>query len=58
MKKTMPKLLDREVGPIGYGLMGLTWRNGPPPPLDQSFAAMRAALKNGCESEDTSLSKF
>lgn len=44
----MPKLLDKEVGPIGYGLMGLTWRNGPPPPLDQSFGAMRAALENGC----------
>lgn len=44
----MPEILGKEVGPIGYGLMGLTWRNGPPPPMDQSFGAMRAALKNGC----------
>ncbi|KAI1855494.1 hypothetical protein JX265_004577 [Neoarthrinium moseri] len=42
----MPQLLGKEVGPIGFGLMGFTWR---PQPCsqEQAFAAMRAALKNG-----------
>ncbi|KAF1972906.1 aldo/keto reductase-like protein [Bimuria novae-zelandiae CBS 107.79] len=42
----MVKLLGKEVGQVGYGLMGLTWR-ADPPPQDQAFAAMRAALQNG-----------
>jgi len=43
----MPHLNGQEVGQIGYGLMGLTWR---PQPCseEQAFEAMRAALKNGC----------
>ncbi|EFQ28862.1 aldo/keto reductase [Colletotrichum graminicola] len=43
----MPQLNGQEVGQIGYGLMGLTWR---PQPCseEQAFEAMRAALKNGC----------
>jgi len=42
----MPQLVGKEVGPIGFGLMGLTWR-GTPCPQEQAFEAMRAALKNG-----------
>ncbi|KAH8676169.1 aldo/keto reductase [Xylariales sp. PMI_506] len=42
----MPRLVGKEVGPIGYGLMGLTWR-AQPCSQEQAFAAMRAALKNG-----------
>ena len=41
-------ILDKEIGPIGYGLMGLTWR--PPhllPSTQQAFAAMSAALASG-----------
>lgn len=44
----MPQILGKEIGPIGYGLMGLTWRKTPPP-QEQAFAAMRAAIKNGCK---------
>ncbi|PSR78867.1 aldo/keto reductase [Coniella lustricola] len=43
----MPQIDGKEVGPIGYGLMGLTWRPQPCP-QEQAFDAMRAALKNGC----------
>lgn len=43
----MPQINGQEVGPIGYGLMGLTWRANPCP-QEQAFEAMRAALKNGC----------
>ncbi|KAB2572032.1 Pyridoxal reductase [Lasiodiplodia theobromae] len=43
----MPKVANEEVGDVGYGLMGLTWRPDPLPE-EQSFAAMRAALSNGC----------
>ncbi|KAF3769243.1 Aldo/keto reductase [Cryphonectria parasitica EP155] len=43
----MPQINGREVGPIGYGLMGFTWRPNPCP-QEQAFEAMRAALKNGC----------
>jgi len=42
----MPQLVGSEVGPIGFGLMGLTWR-ATPPTQEQAFEAMRAALKNG-----------
>ncbi|KAH8597915.1 aldo/keto reductase [Bisporella sp. PMI_857] len=42
----MPQLVGKEVGPIGYGLMGLTWREKPCPE-EQAFEAMRAALRNG-----------
>ncbi|OAF98598.1 aldo/keto reductase [Paraphaeosphaeria sporulosa] len=42
----MPTILGKEVGQIGYGLMGLTLR---PDPISQeeAFAALKAALKNG-----------
>ncbi|KAK6586155.1 hypothetical protein PZA11_001212 [Diplocarpon coronariae] len=42
----MPEILGKEIGPIGYGLMGLTWRLSPPSE-EQSFAVMRAALAAG-----------
>ncbi|PKS10544.1 hypothetical protein jhhlp_002298 [Lomentospora prolificans] len=42
----MPQLGGREVGRIGFGLMGLTWRPNPCSE-EQAFAAMRAALANG-----------
>jgi len=42
----MPQVNGQEVGPIGYGLMGLTWRPQPTP-HDQAFKAMRTALENG-----------
>ncbi|RFU35928.1 hypothetical protein B7463_g399, partial [Scytalidium lignicola] len=43
----MTTLFGKEIGPIGYGLMGLTWR--PQPPSDERcFAAMKAALAAGC----------
>ncbi|CAM6122399.1 unnamed protein product [Calypogeia fissa] len=41
----MPTLVGKPVGSTGYGLMGLTWRETPPP-LEQAFSAMTAALKN------------
>ncbi|KAB5581255.1 NADP-dependent oxidoreductase domain-containing protein [Coniochaeta sp. 2T2.1] len=42
----MPDLNGQQVGPIGYGMMGLTWR--PVPPSDeQAFAALRKALEVG-----------
>ncbi|KAI0503136.1 voltage-gated shaker-like K+ channel, subunit [Xylaria bambusicola] len=43
----MPILQDKQVGPIGLGLMGFTWRSNPCS-LEQAFETMRAALANGC----------
>jgi pyridoxine 4-dehydrogenase len=42
----MPTLLDREVGPIGFGLMGFTWRPTETPD-SLAFATMRTALTSG-----------
>ncbi|KAI9885298.1 MAG: hypothetical protein M1823_002926 [Watsoniomyces obsoletus] len=42
----MPSVVGKQVGAIGYGLMGLTWRSKPAP-QDQAFKAMRAALNAG-----------
>lgn len=42
----MPELVGKQVGELGYGLMGLTWRQSPPP-QDQAFEAMRTALSLG-----------
>ncbi|KAL5337508.1 NADP-dependent oxidoreductase domain-containing protein [Aspergillus crustosus] len=42
----MPRIGNDEVGPIGLGLMGFTWRPKPCP-QEQAFEAMRTALKNG-----------
>lgn len=41
-----PTLLSKPVGPIGYGLMGLTWRPEPQP-VEESFQAMSTALAEG-----------
>ena len=42
----MTTLLDRQIGPVGLGLMGLTRPDGPLH-RDQSFAIMNAALGSG-----------
>ncbi|KAF4345608.1 pyridoxine 4-dehydrogenase [Fusarium beomiforme] len=43
----MPEILGKQVGALGYGLMGFTWRPNPTP-LDQALEAMRTAFNNGC----------
>ncbi|UPL03354.1 hypothetical protein LCI18_014288 [Fusarium solani-melongenae] len=42
----MPSIVGNTVGPVGYGLMGLTWR---PKPCsqEQAFQAMRCAVEKG-----------
>lgn len=42
----MAQINGQEIGPIGYGLMGFTWRPTPTP-HEQAFKAMKAALANG-----------
>ncbi|KAF2264572.1 Aldo/keto reductase [Lojkania enalia] len=42
----MVKLVNKEVGQVGYGLMGLTWRANPPS-QEESFNAMRTAIAKG-----------
>ncbi|KAH3918554.1 hypothetical protein HBI56_135050 [Parastagonospora nodorum] len=42
----MPKLAGKEVGEVGFGLMGMTWRQSPPP-ASQSIEAMKTALEHG-----------
>ena len=44
---TMSQIAGKDLGPIGFGLMGLTWRSEPAS-QEQAFETMRAALKNGC----------
>ncbi|MCJ1430069.1 Pyridoxine 4-dehydrogenase [Sticta canariensis] len=41
----MVKIIE-DVGTVGFGLMGLTWRPNPAPE-EQAFAAMKAAYDNG-----------
>ncbi|KAF2858971.1 Aldo/keto reductase [Piedraia hortae CBS 480.64] len=41
------KIGGKDVQKIGFGLMGMTWRMEPPP-REQSFRAMKEALKDGC----------
>ncbi|OAA56562.1 aldo/keto reductase [Niveomyces insectorum RCEF 264] len=43
----MPQINGQEVGPIGFGMMGLTWRPEPCP-QEQAFETFRAALDAGC----------
>ncbi|KAL8281901.1 hypothetical protein RB597_009565 [Gaeumannomyces tritici] len=43
----MSNINGQGVGPIGYGLMGLTWR-ATPVPEEQAFEAMKTALDGGC----------
>ncbi|KAI1386845.1 putative aldo/keto reductase [Hypoxylon trugodes] len=42
----MPQLLGKEVGPTGYGLMGLTWRVEVMP-QEQAIIALKTALNKG-----------
>ncbi|KAI5814438.1 NADP-dependent oxidoreductase domain-containing protein [Pyronema omphalodes] len=42
----MPTLLNREIGPIGFGLMGFTWRPIETPDT-LAFPTMRTALSRG-----------
>ncbi|KAI1106968.1 Aldo/keto reductase [Jackrogersella minutella] len=42
----MPQIAGKEVGPIGFGLMGFTWR-AQPCSREQAFEALRTSLKNG-----------
>jgi pyridoxine 4-dehydrogenase len=42
----MATINGKKIGPIGYGLMGLTLRASPPP-KEQAFAAMKASLAAG-----------
>ncbi|KAF6839885.1 pyridoxal reductase [Colletotrichum plurivorum] len=42
----MVQINGRNVGQLGFGLMGFTWRANPCPE-EQAFEAMRAAIKNG-----------
>lgn len=42
----MPSIVEKQVGAIGFGLMGLTW-HPQPPPNEEAFSAMSAALRNG-----------
>ncbi|KAL3462140.1 NADP-dependent oxidoreductase domain-containing protein [Aspergillus heterothallicus] len=43
----MVQIGGQEVGPIGLGLMGLTWRANPVS-QELAFETMRTALQNGC----------
>ncbi|RMZ79774.1 hypothetical protein DV738_g3203, partial [Chaetothyriales sp. CBS 135597] len=43
---TTLKLVDKPIGPIGFGLMGLTWRKEPPS-QEQAFDTLKAALEAG-----------
>ncbi|TGJ84135.1 hypothetical protein E0Z10_g4667 [Xylaria hypoxylon] len=42
----MVQLLNKEVGPTGFGLMGFTWR-AQPCSQEQAFEAMREAIQQG-----------
>ncbi|KAH7162958.1 NADP-dependent oxidoreductase domain-containing protein [Dactylonectria estremocensis] len=42
----MAQILGKQVGTLGFGLMGFTWRPVPPP-LDQALEAMRTAVEKG-----------
>ncbi|KAF2452401.1 NADP-dependent oxidoreductase domain-containing protein [Lineolata rhizophorae] len=42
----MPQVLGKEVGPTGFGLMGMTWRANPQP-FEKSIATMRRAVELG-----------
>ncbi|KAK9237437.1 NADP-dependent oxidoreductase domain-containing protein [Lipomyces kononenkoae] len=40
------KILDKPIGPVGFGLMGLTWRPIQMPD-DRAFATMKRAIEHG-----------
>ncbi|KAF7951102.1 uncharacterized protein EAE97_002653 [Botrytis byssoidea] len=43
----MVQLLGKDIGTIGYGMMGLSWRPEPQP-LEESIRTLKAALDKGC----------
>ena len=43
----MATIIGKHVGPVGFGMMNLTWR-AEPIPDPQAFATLKAALKAGC----------
>ncbi|KAF7884330.1 uncharacterized protein EAF02_004666 [Botrytis sinoallii] len=43
----MVQLLGKDIGTIGYGMMGLSWRPEPQP-LEESLKTLKAALDKGC----------
>ncbi|KAF7895275.1 hypothetical protein EAF00_007089 [Botryotinia globosa] len=43
----MVQLLGKDIGTIGYGMMGLSWRPEPQP-LEESIKTLKAALEKGC----------
>lgn len=43
----MPIVLDKEIGPIGYGLMGLTWRSPLLPSQPEAIKLMNTAFECG-----------
>ncbi|USP74450.1 hypothetical protein yc1106_01724 [Curvularia clavata] len=45
----MPQLVGKTVGPVGYGLMNLTWSPNPPS-AEESFKVMRTAASLGATS--------
>ncbi|KAK4193511.1 NADP-dependent oxidoreductase domain-containing protein [Podospora australis] len=42
----MPQIAGKDIGPIGFGLMGFTWRETPIP-YPQAFETLKAALAQG-----------
>lgn len=42
------KILGRQTGTLGYGMLGLTWR-GDPKPFDESIKVMKRALELGAD---------
>ncbi|KAJ9659818.1 hypothetical protein H2198_002887 [Neophaeococcomyces mojaviensis] len=45
---SQPTVLNRSCGPVGYGLMGLTWRKDPPA-FSDSIPVMKRALELGAD---------
>lgn len=41
-----PTLVGKKIGPIGFGLMGLTWRQNPIS-TEEAIKTMKTALNNG-----------
>jgi len=48
MSQHQPTILNRKTGPLGYGLMGLTWRPQPPS-FEDSIPVMKRALELGAD---------
>lgn len=48
MSSTQPTVLGRPCGPLGFGLMGLTWRANPKP-FEECIPVMKRALELGAD---------